>query len=104
MSGLNRYTTRATRGSMPMSNSIHLPTREGTKFVKPVKLPPGRAKLCTTPAATIGHVSKHDGDRFDGHMGRDGDGRRVAEDHVPLPLQQLVRQSPIQLRGPAPQR
>src|SRR5262249_46868164 len=36
------------------TNSSHLPASEGSKFVKPVRLPPGRAKRWTTPAVKPG--------------------------------------------------
>ena len=39
-------------GATRFSNSSHLLAIEGSKFVKPVRLPPGRAKLWTTPAST----------------------------------------------------
>src|SRR5262245_24477644 len=39
-------------GATRFTNSSHLLAIEGSKFVKPVRLPPGRAKLCTTPAVS----------------------------------------------------
>src|SRR5438132_12034944 len=39
-------------GARRFSNSSHLPAVERSKFVNPVRLPPGRAKLWTTPAPT----------------------------------------------------
>src|SRR5205807_3175548 len=50
--GLKRYATRVTFGATRFTNSSHLLAIEGSKFVKPVRLPPGRAKLWTTPAVT----------------------------------------------------
>jgi hypothetical protein len=38
--------------SDPFNNSNHLLAIEGSKFVKPVRLPPGRSKLWTTAAVT----------------------------------------------------
>src|SRR5215468_9867871 len=39
-------------GAIRFTNSSHLLAIEGSKFVNPVRLPPGRAKLWTTPAVT----------------------------------------------------
>src|SRR5262249_34937932 len=50
--GLKRYATRVMFGAIPFANSSHLLAIDGAKFVKPVRLPPGRARLCTTPAVT----------------------------------------------------
>ena len=52
MFGLKRYATRVMFGATRFSNSSHVLAIEGSKFVKPVRLPPGRAKLWTTPAST----------------------------------------------------
>src|SRR5437667_12574077 len=50
--GLKRYATRVMFGAIRFTNSSHLLAIEGSKFVKPVRLPPGRSKLWTTPAVT----------------------------------------------------
>src|SRR5256884_7598246 len=50
--GLKRYATRVMFGAIRFTNSSHLLAIEGSKVVKPVRLPPGRAKLWTTPAVT----------------------------------------------------
>src|SRR5262249_56200264 len=50
--GLKIYATRVMFGAIPFTNSSHLVAIDGSKFVKPVRLPPGRARLCTTPAVT----------------------------------------------------
>src|SRR5262249_18518183 len=47
-----RYATRVTFGATRFTNSSHLLAIEGSKLVKPVRLPPGRAKLWTTPAVS----------------------------------------------------
>ena len=52
MFGLKRYATRAMFGAIRFTNSSHLVAIEGSKLLKPVRLPPGRAKLWTTPAVT----------------------------------------------------
>src|SRR5215510_10637580 len=39
-------------GATRFTNSSHLLAIEGSKLVKPVRLPPGRVKLWTTPAVT----------------------------------------------------
>src|SRR6516164_6330355 len=39
-------------GATRFTNSSHFLAIEGSKFVNPVRLPPGRARLCTTPAVT----------------------------------------------------
>jgi hypothetical protein len=41
-----------TLGAICLSSSSHLPLRLYSKIMKPVALPPGRAKLSTKPAAT----------------------------------------------------
>ena len=43
---------RLTRGAISFSSSNHFPPRESSKFVNPVTLPPGRARLSTKPACT----------------------------------------------------
>src|SRR5204862_6875376 len=50
--GLKRYATRVMFGAIAFYNSSHLLAIDGSKFVKPVRLPPGRASRCTTPAVT----------------------------------------------------
>ena len=52
MFGLKRYAMRVMFGTRRFSNSSHLSAVEGSKFVNPVRLPPGRVKLWTTPAPT----------------------------------------------------
>src|SRR6516162_7792096 len=52
VTGLNKNTTRATRGAISLSNSSHLPAIVGSMLVKPVALPPGREKLATKPLPT----------------------------------------------------
>src|SRR5205085_2659005 len=62
--GLNTTAQCVTCGANCLSSSTHLPAILGSKFVKPVMLPPGRARLLTyprstgslTPANTIGVV------------------------------------------------
>ncbi len=39
-------------GATCLSNSTHLRPKLNSKLVKPVALPPGRARLCTQPAPT----------------------------------------------------
>ena len=43
---------RVTWGAICLSNSTHFPARLYSNGVKPVMLPPGRAKLLTKPAPT----------------------------------------------------
>src|SRR5262245_59133623 len=43
VAGWNRIATRVTRGAISLSSSSHLLASVGSKFVKPVTLPPGRA-------------------------------------------------------------
>jgi hypothetical protein len=47
--GLNSIATRAMRGAICLSSSSHLPAIVGSVKMKPVTLPPGRAKLATKP-------------------------------------------------------
>src|SRR5215470_13267962 len=44
--------TRVTPGAICLSSSSHLPLRPYSNEVKPVTLPPGRARLSTKPAPT----------------------------------------------------
>ena len=44
--------TRVTPGAISLSNSSHLPLRPYSNCIKPVALPPGRARLSTKPAPT----------------------------------------------------
>src|SRR5262249_32309925 len=44
--------TRVTRGAISLSSSNHFPLKLYSEFIKPVTLPPGRAKLSTKPAPT----------------------------------------------------
>src|SRR5215471_9642701 len=65
VAGLNTIAIRATRGEISLSSSTHLPAIVGSVKIKPVTLPPGRAKLATKPlpigsatiAKTMGMVS-----------------------------------------------
>src|SRR5262249_10251404 len=50
--GLNKKTTRMTDGVSSLRISTHLPPIEASILVKPVTLPPGRAKLVTMPSPT----------------------------------------------------
>jgi hypothetical protein len=43
---------RLTAGAISLSSSSHFPLMPYSKRVKPVALPPGRAKLSTNPAPT----------------------------------------------------
>jgi hypothetical protein len=43
---------RVTSGEICFSSSSHFPPMLYSKFIKPVALPPGRAKLSTWPALT----------------------------------------------------
>jgi hypothetical protein len=43
---------RITRGAISLSSSTHFPPMVVSKFVKPVVLPPGRARLATKPRST----------------------------------------------------
>ena len=47
-----RTATRVTLGAISLSNSSHFPPILNSKFINPVTLPPGRAKLATYPAPT----------------------------------------------------
>jgi hypothetical protein len=47
-----RTATRATPGAISLSSSSHFPPMLNSQFMKPVALPPGRAKLSTKPAPT----------------------------------------------------
>ena len=47
-----RTATRVTPGAICLSSSSHFPLMLYSKFMKPVALPPGRARLSTKPAPT----------------------------------------------------
>src|SRR5262249_31318886 len=47
-----RTAARVSRGAISLSSSSHFPLRLYSKFMKPVMLPPGRAKVSTKPAPT----------------------------------------------------
>ena len=49
VAGLNRSATRTVRGAISFNSSIHLPPTAGSLVVKPVMLPPGRARLAAKP-------------------------------------------------------
>jgi hypothetical protein len=50
--GSRRTATRVKLGAISLSSSSHLPLRPYSNAMKPVALPPGRAKLSTKPAPT----------------------------------------------------
>ena len=52
MAGSRRTATRVTPGAICLSSSSHFPPMLYSKFMKPVALPPGRARLSTKPAPT----------------------------------------------------
>ena len=52
MAGSRRTAARVTRGAISLSSSSHFPLMRYSKIVKPVALPPGRARLSTKPAPT----------------------------------------------------
>jgi hypothetical protein len=47
-----RTAARVTPGVISLSSSSHFPPMLNSKFMKPVALPPGRARLLTKPAPT----------------------------------------------------
>ena len=62
IAGSRMTATRVTRGAISLSSSSHLPHMPYSKEVKPVALPPGRARLSTKPAPT-GSSTTHEHDR-----------------------------------------
>ena len=52
MPGSRTTATRVTRGAISLSNSSHFALMPYSNAVKPVTLPPGRARLATKPAPT----------------------------------------------------
>src|SRR5262245_48498737 len=52
-----RTATRVTPGAICLSSSSHFPPMLNSQIMKPVALPPGRAKLSTKPAPTGSLVS-----------------------------------------------
>jgi hypothetical protein len=55
--GSRRTAARVTPGAICLSSSSHFPLMPYSKLVKPVALPPGRARLSTKPAPTGSVVS-----------------------------------------------
>src|SRR5215813_5534421 len=51
VAGLNRRATRTVRGAISFNRSTHLPPCAALSVVKPVILPPGRARLAVKPLA-----------------------------------------------------
>src|SRR5258708_33829784 len=61
MAGSRRTAARVTFGAISLSSSNHFAPMPYSKDVKPVMLPPGRARLSTRPCANrIGDVREHD--------------------------------------------
>ena len=54
--GSNKNATRESLGIVSLSSSNRLPARSGAREVKPVTLPPGRARLSTSPVDTGSEV------------------------------------------------
>src|SRR6516164_4007047 len=52
MAGFRRNATRFTPGAISLSSSSHLPPKSNSYSIKPVALPPGRARVSTKPAPT----------------------------------------------------
>ena len=52
MAGSRRTATRVTPGAISLSSSSHFPLKPYSNDIKPVALPPGRARLSTKPAPT----------------------------------------------------
>src|SRR6516162_2959268 len=52
IAGSRRTATRFTSGAICLRSSTHFPLKLYSKFMKPVALPPGRARLSTRPAPT----------------------------------------------------
>ena len=55
-----RTATRVTFGAISLSNSNHFPPIEYSKLVKPVTLPPGRARLDVAGAYWVSDKREHD--------------------------------------------
>src|SRR3954470_19588909 len=52
VAGLKRYATLVTFGAIDLISSSHFPPIDGSKLVKPVRLPPGLARVSTNLATT----------------------------------------------------
>ena len=89
--GLNRIPTRRRRGATSFSSSSHLPPMVASTLVKPVALPPGRARLAANFSPTrIGHGDEDDRDRA--NLGKQGPdrGRAPGKEHVRRQAYQLL--------------
>src|SRR5215813_11871288 len=87
--GLKRYATRVMFGAIPFDNSSHLLAIDGAKFVKPVRLPPVRARLCTTRGDRVADLYNNRGRRACGFPDRGSDGRRIGQDHIRTQVEHL---------------
>ncbi len=86
MSGFTITATVESRGTVSCSSSSHLPPKPSPyPRDSPVKLPPGRAKLATSPEPNgIAHPEGDDRDRARRVLGGDGSRRGPGEEHVDL--------------------
>src|SRR5262245_31193656 len=59
--------TRVTRGAISLSSSSHFALKANSKFMKPVVLPPGRARLATKalPTGSLTFANTIGTERFD---------------------------------------
>ena len=60
MAGSRRTATRFTPGAISLSSSSHFALMLYSNCIKPVALPPGRARLSTKPAPTGSATREHD--------------------------------------------
>ena len=81
--GSRSTAARVTRGESCLSNSTHFPLMLYSKLVKPVALPPGRARLWINPAPTGSATVGHDDRDRAGRLQQRRDGHAAdAHDHV----------------------
>ena len=94
--GSRSTAARVTRGESCLSNSTHFPLMLYSKLVKPVALPPGRARLWINPAPTGSATFDHDDRDGAGCLQQRRDGHAAdAHDHVRSKRNQ-VRGGPAQ--------
>jgi hypothetical protein len=90
---------RRRSGAISLSMPSHLPTMPASKLTRPVRLPPGRARLATKPGPNrIGDIHKYYRDRvaLPSH-GRDHQ-RRLRNDQIGFLVDQFLREQLKSLR------
>ena len=90
MAALKTTATRVSAGTASLSSANRFAARSGAIEVTPVMLPPGRARLCTSPVPTGSPGSEDDnGDSAGCRFGSLGRRRGRCDNHVHIAARQL---------------